>query len=493
MRSAREPSGVCRGYNSDVSTMMEMNRHPFHIWLMAVMMLTSIAAYGRDDLSTLADSLPERWLYEPEATQEFPTDDQWWRLFGDPLLDSLIAEGERANFNLLQAGRRIAIARQSVAKARSAFWPSLSVSGGWNKIRQSGDENVREGDAVTVDYFSAGADMQWEIDVFGKVRKDVEMQQASYRASRADYASVSISVCAQIASSYIKLRTLQRQLEVTLDHVEEQRKVMKITEARFDTGLASMLDVSQARTVYYSTLASLSSLRTSVAVTVNALAVLTGSMPAEMAGRLSAPAALPEADMLVPASVPSDLLRRRPDVVVAEEQLAVSAAAVGVAKKDFLPVLSLAGSIGTSAHRFGDLMSRRSLTYTIAPQLSWTIFDGFARRAAVASAKEQMLASIDAYNLTLLTAVQEVDDALISYTNAVAYEQSLQKVTEAAQKAADLSLDRYKQGLDAFINVAQAQITLLQYNNEAVEARGESLTALVNLYKALGGGWSVGR
>ena len=117
--------------------------------------------------------------------------------------------------------------------------------------------------------------MQWEIDVFGKVRKDVEMQQASYRASRADYASVSISVCAQIASSYIKLRTLQRQLEVTLDHVEEQRKVMKITEARFDTGLASMLDVSQARTVYYSTLASLSSLRTSVAVTVNALAVLT--------------------------------------------------------------------------------------------------------------------------------------------------------------------------------------------------------------------------
>ncbi len=335
---------------------------------MAVMMLTSIAAYGRDDLSTLADSLPERWLYEPEATQEFPTDDQWWRLFGDPLLDSLIAEGERANFNLLQAGRRIAIARQSVAKARSAFWPSLSVSGGWNKIRQSGDENVREGDAVTVDYFSAGADMQWEIDVFGKVRKDVEMQQASYRASRADYASVSISVCAQIASSYIKLRTLQRQLEVTLDHVEEQRKVMKITEARFDTGLASMLDVSQARTVYYSTLASLSSLRTSVAVTVNALAVLTGSMPAEMAGRLSAPAALPEADMLVPATVPSDLLRRRPDVVAAEEQLAVSAAAVGVAKKDFLPVLSLAGSIGTSAHRLDDLMTRRSMTYTIAPQ-----------------------------------------------------------------------------------------------------------------------------
>ena len=111
----------------------------------------------------------------------------------------------------------------------------------------------------------------------------------------------------------------------------------------------------------------------------------------------------------------------------------------------------------------------------------------------MASVKEQMLASIDAYNLTLLTAVQEVDDALISYTNAVAYEQSLHKVTEAAQKAADLSLDRYKQGLDAFINVAQAQITLLQYNNEAVEARGESLTALVNLYKALGGGWAVGR
>lgn len=471
--------------------MNAMNRPYFYIWLAAMMLLTSVAAYGRDDLSTLADSLPEQWLYEPEKTQAFPADDPWWHLFGDTLLDSLISEGERANFNLLQAGRRIAIARQSVAKARAAFWPSLSASAGWNRIRQSGDENVRGGNAVTVDYFSAGIDMQWEIDVFGRVRKNVEMQQASYRASRADYASVSVSVCAQIATSYIKLRTLQRQLEVTLEHVEEQRKVMKITEARFDTGLASMLDVSQARTVYYSTLASISALRTSVAATVNALAVLTGAMPGGMAQRLEASASLPEADMLVPSSVPSDLLRRRPDVVAAEEQLAVSAAAVGVAKKDFLPVLSLDGSIGTSAHRLDDMMTRRSFTYTIAPTLSWTIFDGFARRAAVASAKEQMLASIDAYNLTLLTAVQEVDDALISYTNAVAYEQSLLKVTEAAQKAADLALDRYKQGLDAFINVAQAQITMLQYNNEAVEARGESLTALVNLYKALGGGWEV--
>lgn len=468
-----------------------MSIKSIHIWLTAAALLTALTVYGRDDTATLADSLPAQWLYEPAATQPFPTDDNWWKQLGDPLLDSLIAEGEQANLNLLQAERRIAIARQGINRARAAYWPSLSLSAGWNKARQSGDESAVVGRPVTVDYFSAGIDMQWEIDVFGKVRKSVEQQKASYRASRADYASVSVSVCAEIASSYIGLRSLQRQLEVTREHVEEQRKVMKITEARFETGLASMLDVSQARTVYYSTLASIETLRTSVATTVNALAVLTGTFPADMARRVNAPVGLPEATALVPKSVPSDLLRRRPDVVAAEAQLAASAAAVGVAKKDFLPTLSLQGSIGTAAHDFDDLMTHRSFTYAIAPKLSWTIFDGFARKAAVASAREEMLASIDAYNLTLLTAVQEVDDALVTYANAVSYEQSLRKVIEAAQTAAELSLDRYKQGLDAFINVAQAQISLLQYSNELVAARAQSLTALVTLYKALGGGWAT--
>lgn len=440
--------------------------------------------------AVLTDSVPDRWMYSEGLSQDFPTDDDWWQRFNDPLLDSLLRRGEEANFNLLQATRRIEMSRQALRSVRSAYYPQIGISAGWTKSRQSADNAaISTGRPVTVDYFSLGADASWQIDLFGRVWSQAREQKARISASRADYAAMSVSVCAEIASAYMQLRTLQQQLEVTRRHIDEQQRVLKIAEARYECSLASMLDVSQARTVYYSTLASITPLQTSIATTVNAIAVLVGEYPHNLAPRLLEPAAQPQPPLAAAAGVPAELLRRRPDIAQAESTLAAYAAAVGVAKKDFLPTLSINGSIGTQAHRFGDLMTNNSFIYAIAPTLSWTLFDGFARAAAMASAKEQMLAGIDAYNQTVLTAFQEAENAMVSYSNAIAYEQQMQQVVTNAQKAFELSLDRYKQGLDPFINVADAQISLLQYSNELVSARGQVLSALVALYRAFGGGW----
>lgn len=455
-----------------------------------VVLMATSETYGQVS-HTLVDRLPDAWTQSDTYPQTFPSDDHWWSSFGDALLDSLIAEGEQANFNLRQATRRIEMARQNLRSARSGYYPAFGVSAGWNKTRSSGVTTRNEAPASTVDFFSATADMNWEIDLFGKVRARTRQAGAGLNASRAEYAAMSVSVCAEIASAYMQLRTLQQQLAVTEAHVTEQEKVMKIAEARFEASLASMLDVSQARTIYYSTKASLTSLRTSVASTINSIAVLTGCFPSEIAPRLMRPAPQPDFSASIAAGVPLDLLRRRPDVTEAEAMVASYAAALGIAKKNYLPTLSLKGEIGTQAHRLGNLMTGPSFTYTIAPTLSWTLFDGFARQAAVASAKAQMMEGIDAYNQTLLTAVQEVENAMVTYTNAVQYETEMSEVVVNARKAFDLSLDRYKQGLDSFINVADSQITLLQYANELVAARGNTLAAAVAIYKALGGGWDT--
>ncbi len=472
-----------------------MNKLTQQLLLFIAAFCTVIPSHSQDPAdgkapTAFANSLPQRWIYSSEFTQPFPTDDSWWSAFNDPLLDSLIAEGEAANFNLAAASRRIEMARQNLRTVRSSYYPQIAVNAGWNKERTSAVTMARGGQATTIDYFNAGATVSWEIDIFGRVAARARESKAHISASRADYAAVSVSICAEIATAYVQLRMLQEQLAVTKAHVAEQEKVMKIAEARFECSLASMLDVRQARTVYYSTKASLVALHTSINTTVNSLAVLTGCYPQQLAPRLASAAPLPQFSGNLGAGVPMDLLRRRPDVAEAEYTLAAYAAAIGIAKKEFLPTLSLNGSIATEAHRFDDLMTHRSLAYSVAPTLSWTVFDGFARRAAVASAKEQMLAGIDNYNLTLLTAVQEVENAMTSYTDANAYLEEIKLVEENARKAFELSLDRYKQGLDAFINVAQAQISLLQYSNELVAARANSLTAVITLYKALGGGWS---
>ncbi|MCM1318731.1 MAG: TolC family protein [Bacteroides sp.] len=438
-----------------------------------------------------ADDMPSRWAYTTDFDQTVPTDDAWWRSFGDAMLDSLIAIGIDRNYDIAMAARRIEIARQGVRRAQAAYYPSVTANAGWTRERSSGAVVSPEIDASTSSYFGLGIDMNWEIDLFGKITARTRQEKASFKASRAQYAAMTVSITSKIASAYMRLRTLQGEKAVLQEHISSQKRVVEITEARFEAGISSMLDVAQAKTTYLSTEASITTLNTDIATAINTIGVLTGMFPEQIHAMLDTPRELPDFHQIVAVGVPMELLRRRPDVVEAEYALAADAAALGIAKKDFLPTLSIAGSIGTQAHKAGDLFSDRSFTYSIAPTLSWTVFDGMARKAAVVSAREQMQVGIDNYNLTLLTAVQEVDNAMSQYVNSLHYIDLIEQVVEQAQKSFELSIDLYKKGLSSFINVSDAQIARLQYADELVSARGAALSALINLYQALGGGWSV--
>ncbi len=460
---------------------------------MAIMMVgvSTITAAPSGSEDWLTDSLSGHQSEgNSTITTTLPSEDAWWRNFNDPLLDSLMAQGEANNFDLIQAARRMEIASLAIKEARSGYYPTVGVSAGWSASRVSGAMSGSHVPASASSGFSAGLSMSWEIDLFGKISSKARQQKALYNASRADYNWAMLSLCSQIASAYFDLRIYQAQLEVTRRHIESQLKVVKITEAREEAGISSMLDVSQAYTVYYSTIASVPALETSIHTTINAIAVLVGAEPGSLNAILEPAAPVPSYNMIVTWGVPMELLRRRPDVVAAEMQIQAGAEALGIARKDYLPSLTLNGSIGTGAHNPADLMKDNSFTYSIAPTLSWTVFDGLSRRYNVATAREQMQISIDAYNLALLGAVQEADNSIFTYTKSLQYIEDTQRVVDSSTKSLNLSVDLYKRGLSQFYNVVEAQTNVLNYENNLINARGQALQALVSLYKALGGGWN---
>lgn len=446
--------------------------------LLTAAMSQTMSAQTASDSKYLRDPMPERWTFTQEMTQTLPTDDSWWRSFGDTTLDSLIAMGVDNNFNVQQAVHRREIARQAIRDVRSGYYPTVNANAGYTRSRKGG---------VNSDAYSLGIDAAWEVDVFGKIYSQVKAKKAAYNVSRADYLATMVSMTAEIVKYYFNYRVLQAHISVTNEHIQYQKRVVEITEARHEAGLVSKLDVTQAKTVDYNTEAQLPSLEAQELQTLNALSILIGVYPHELKPLLERHANLPPYQQIVPTGVPADLLRRRPDVVEAEATLAQYAAQVGVAKKDFLPTLSIQGSIGWGGDRVDNMFGRDNFSFSVGPRLSWTIFEGFSRGAALATAREQMQVGIDAYNLTVMTAVSEVENAIASYNAAIKSLNLNSEVFNQSRESFDISMEQYKQGLSAFTNVVDAQIDWLNCARSLVSAHGDALIALVDLYKALGG------
>lgn len=472
---------------------MTMYEHPRRRVLAAcVLLAATVAGLAAQPAGQCPPGMvPAQWAYDEHFDQTLPTDDGWWRRLDDPLLDSLIALGEQLNGDVLIAARRVAMAREAVVTARAGFFPTVAMQGGWSRQRSSGALADAPMPAATTDYLTLGVSASWELDLFGKLRTATRQQRALYAASRAEYAATMVALCANIAKSYVGLRVWQGQWAVATDHIASQRKIVEMTEARHQAGLASRLDVAQARVVYYSTKASMPVLEASIQTAINSLEQLVGVNPGELSARLAVPRPLPDYRQIVPVGVPAELLRRRPDIVQAERQVAAQAAALGVAKRDFLPSLAISGSIGTAAHRPGDLFDNNSLTYSIAPTLTWTLFDGLARRAGVAAAREQLAVEVESYNDAVSTAIEEVDNAIATYGGTLRNLDMLRKVIDESRTSLELSVDLYKRGLSPFNNVVTAQMNLLEYQNSVVTAHGNALAALIALYEALGGGWDA--
>lgn len=445
---------------------------------------------GYDQFKYLEDSIPARWQYGARYGDGDMDNDHWWTIFGDTTLNSLIEKGLDNNYNILMAAKRIKTAQYTMRQAQSAYYPQFNLNAGWSRSRTSGMGGNEPGMASTGSAFDLGLSMSWQIDIFGKITSDVRSKDYATKATRAEYEGVRLSVAASIAQDYFQLRVWQAEWEVAREHTENQLGIVNMTKSRMDAGIGNALEVAQAQEVYYNTKASIPVLENSIHTAINSLAILVGEYPSELYPVLSTITPLPDYHQLVPTGFPAELLRRRPDVVEAEMTLKSLASSLGVAQKDFLPTLSINGSVGTTAHRGNDLFTNQSFGYTVAPTLTWNVFDGLQRKYNVAQARENYRIQIDNYNQTVMTAVQEVDNAMATYLASLRHIEALGFVLEQSDKSLELSVDLYRASLTQFSNVVDAQMSVLENQNSLIVAQGKALSALVDLCQALGGGWN---
>ena len=453
------------------------------------LLFLSSVAFPQATSRYLDKPLPQGWEEDTQIFQQvLPVDDQWWKAFQDPVLDSLISVAVKQNYSVLTAIDRINMAKANLRMERGNFFPTIGLNAGWTRQQSSG--NTSDLPQSTQHYYDASLNMSWELDLFGSIRNRVKAQKENFAASKEEYTGTMISLCAQVASAYINLRELQQELAVVQKNCASQEAVLKITEVRYNTGLVSKLDVAQAKSVFFSTKASIPQIESGINQYITTLAILLGTYPQEVRPALTAPGTLPDYMEPIGVGLPADLLLRRPDIRSAERSVNAHAAFVGTSKSDWLPQVFLKGSVGYAAKDLKDLTHHKSMTYEIAPALSWTLFKGTQLVNATKLAKAQLDEAINQFNQTVLTAVQETDNAMNAYRNSIKQIVALREVRNQGQETLTLSLELYKQGLTPFQNVLDAQRSLLSYENQLVQARGYSLLQLIAMYQALGGGWS---
>jgi len=461
---------------------------------------------------------------------------QWWETMDDPILTDLIQEALTGSLDIRGAQASIREARARLGIARAGLFPQIDASGVYArsgssanmtpKVDQPGVVESTVKNAVTSavmgavnnafgvnggnpqagnapaagnssaqsmplegNYYQAGFDATWEIDVFGGTRRAVEAAGDDLQAQEENLKSVWVSLAAEIALSYINVRTYQQRVQVARDNVHAQTETLEILESRLKSGLSDELAVQQARYNLERTRSTIPTLRTGLESSMNALAVLTGVMPGQLHQRLLDVKPIPSASLKTVTGIPANTLRQRPDVRVAERALAAQTARIGQATAELYPKFYLLGSIGWESLEGDTLFHKESKAWSFGPSVSWPIFHSGSilnNIEAQDALQEQLLAR---YEKTLLTAAKEVRDALMAYAQEQQRRETLKAGVKAAQAAVDISQDKYKNGLTGFNNVLDAQRSLLSFQETLAVSEGTVSTNLIRLYKALGGGW----
>ncbi|MBL7076095.1 MAG: efflux RND transporter permease subunit [Kiritimatiellae bacterium] len=432
------------------------------------------------------DYEPPEWPVVGDAECEPPA--EWWSTFSDPLLVELVDEALTNNPDLKSSIAAVRAARAQLGIVRSSLGPRVDARAGLNSSSPSASVPM----SVDGDLYSAGFDAVWELDIFGGVRRAKEAATAFLEGQAASLAHVEVSLAAETAQAYVRLRGAQQRLSVARRNLELQQQTFDLLQSQRDSGLVNELALQQARANLESTRATVPSLETAVEQILNALAVLTGAMPGTLHDRLAEVQEVPVAGMADVAGIPADLLRRRPDVQMAERNLAEQTARIGIAKSDYFPKLTLSGSIGVEAITFSGLSESGNQNSSFGPSIGWAILrSGQIRNNVKAqeAAKDQAFA---AYEKSVLSAVQETRDALVAFRNETRRLDALSSAADAARTAAEVADDRYQNGLEPFNIVLDSQRVQLQLEDQQVQSRSESALSVIRLYKALGGGWVAG-
>jgi multidrug efflux system outer membrane protein len=425
------------------------------------------------------------------AATESIADVKWFDLFKDETLTGLVSTALKENFDLRIAAERVLQARALYGITRADQFPTVDASADvvGTRFSQAGaNRAVTRGDDTDVTYTQAGFSLGWELDVWGRLRRASEAARAEYFATEEARRGVVTTLVADVTSTYLTLRGLDLELEIAHRTRDVALNGLKLTEARRDRGVATNLDVRQAEQLLYTTGSQIAGIERDIALTENALTLLLGHVPGDVPrGRPLEAFAVPPT---VPAGLPSSLLERRPDIRQAEQELIAANARIGVAKAEFFPRISLTGFLGAQSRALSDLLSGPARIWTAAAGATVPVFNAGRTRGNVQLAEAVQRALVVNYQRAIYTAFREVADALAAHSRTAAQRAEQERLVEALRATTRLSTQRYEGGVDNYLQVLDAQRNLFQGELDLARLRQLELTAVVQLYRALGGGWS---
>jgi len=468
-------------------------------WLLLSLIMVAGCAVG-PDFKPPDMPVPAGWAGPPPLPAVTPAEKDlanWWTVFDDKMLQSLIQQAVESNLDVKFAEARIRQARAARGIAESFLGPTLDATGSYQRseasVSPTGGTGGSSGNTVriTTNQYFAGFDAAWELDIFGGVRRSVEAADADLQASVEARRDVLVTLTAEVARNYIDLRAFQQRISIARQNLEAQKHSAKLTRQRFEAGLASGLDVANAEAQVATTAAVIPLLESSARQAIYSLGVLLGRPPAALVQELAPALAIPTAPPSAPMGVPSELLRRRPDIRQAEAGVHAATARIGVAEADLYPKFTITGSIGVRASDFGSWLDWSSRLWNIGPGVTWRVFDMGRIRSDIAQQEALQEQSLLAYQKTVLTGLQEVESALIALDKEQEHRKALVDAVTFNEKAVDLSIKLYTEGQTDFLNVLQAQRALFLTQDALAQSNQTISTNLVALYKALGGGWDI--
>ncbi len=443
-------------------------------------------------------AVPEKWseIYKGDNLAVSRDISRWWTIFNDPVLDSLVDRAVHSNLDLRVAEGRIREARAARGIVAADGLPSIDAAASYTRGERSeavapfksGSPGGAFGNRVQ-NLFEAGFDAGWEIDVFGAVRRDVEAASAEVGAVVENRRAVLVTLLAEVARNYVELRGDQLRMSILQNNLKAQRETLELTRVRFAAGLANDLDVARAEALVSTTQAQVPVLETSTKQAMHRIGVLLGEYPGALIPELAKEAPIPLHPPGVPVGIPSDLLRRRPDIRRAERELAASTARIGVATADLFPRFSLTGAFGGRSDLIGDLATGPGRFWGFGPSVRWPVFAGGRIRANIQAQNARQEQALALYEKAVLTSMEEVENALVAYSQEQERRLLLAKSVEANRRAANLADSRYSAGLEDFLSVLDALRSLYASQDHLAQSEKAVEVNVIGLYKALGGGW----
>jgi len=467
-----------------------MKTRPFAIASLATVWIAAGCAVG-PNYQPPKTSAPSQ--FANGAQDGFTTNEPvaaWWRSFHDDELTKLVDWAASSNLDLRVATANLLEARALRLGTQADFLPVGNGGAGYSNNTYSEATLFNfSGTPRRQQLYDVGFDATWELDIFGRLRRSYAASTAAMQAAEGARRDVLVSVAAEVARNYFELRGAQGEFAVLRRNADNQTETLKLTQGRLDAGGGTELEVAQARAEVNNTLAAIPPVESAIAHAMHRIGVLTGRQPEAMVDELQEPRTLPVLPELVDIGDPGRLLRRRPDIRAAERNLAAATSRIGVAVADLFPRVTFNGSIGLEANSLSGLAKPGSDNRSFGPSITWAALDYGHVRSRITAARAEADAQLAQYEETVLTSLEETENALVDYGRARARREYLAESVKASQAAARLSRSRYDNGATDFLTVLDAERVLLQAQDQLAQTRTQTATALVAVYKALGGGW----